>query len=222
MKKYGNAVKYTAFCAAAVLFALLAVWAINGGLLSFISKDTPLRDEFEYETDDKILEDLLNEGDVSAIERNEYDIYVSSLPDVSGEVTDTYVPGETILAVDESFEDFSETINVKMPAPQQEYSIPAGYSCTGAEEGVLLLNRGGKYGYFLEAGRWLTQPEYAEAYAFSGGVAVVKLNGRYGVVDTQGNLIIPAVFDEISDMDGSGITAYKRGNGYTRIVFVKK
>lgn len=222
MKKYGNAIKYTAFCLAALLLAFGAVWAVNGGIFGFVSKDAPAREEFEYETEDKILEDLLNEGDVSAIQQNEYEKYISALP-VSGEETaDVFIPGETLIAVDKEYENFEQTSNAKMPAPQQEYSIPAGYSCTGAENGVLLLNRGGKYGYFLETGRWLTQPEYGEAYRFSGGIAVVKYNGRYGAVDTEGNLVIPAVFDEIGDMDGSGITVYKRGSGYTRLVFVKK
>ena len=222
MKKYGKTIKYISFSLAAVLVALGAAWAVNGGIFGFVSKDAPARDEFEYETEDKILEDLLNEGDVSAIEQNEYDLYISSLPEASGEVTDTYIPGETVAAVDKEYEQFGQTSNTKMPAPAEEYSIPAGYSCTGAQNGVLLLNRGGKYGYFLETGRWLTQPEYSEAYAFSGGLAVVKKGGRYGAVDTEGNLVIPAVFDEIGDMDGSGITVYKRGSGYTRLVFVKK
>ena len=221
MKKYGNAIKYAVFSVAALLVALIAVWAVNEGALGFVSKNTPARDEFEYETDDKILEDLLNEGDVSAIEQNEYDVYISSLPEFEGDAVNTFVPGETLVAVDKEYEDFGETVNAKMPAPLQEYSVPSGYSCTGAENGVLLLNRGGKYGYYLETGRWLTQPEYTEAYAFCGGLAVVKFNGRYGAVDTEGNLVIPAVFDEISDTDGSGMTVYKRGSGYTRIVFVK-
>lgn len=221
MKKYGNVIKYAAFSLAALLLTLAAVWAVNGDILGFVSKNAVARDEFEYETDDKILEDLLNEGDVSAIQQNEYEIYISSLPEFEGEAVSAFVPNETLVAVDAEYDDFGQISNTKMPAPQQEYSIPAGYSCTGAENGVLLLNRGGKYGYYLETGRWLTQPEYTEAYAFCGGIAVVKKGGRYGAVDTEGNLVIPAVFDEISDMDGTGMTVYKRGSGYTRIVFVK-
>lgn len=222
MKKHGQALIYTAFSVTALLIALVAVWAVKGGHIPFISADTPAREEFDYETDDKILQDLLDEGDVSATQQNEYDKYLSSLPEAEGEITDTYVRGETVIAIDTSYENFTETGNKKMPSPTEEYSIPAGYSCTGASDGVLLLNRGGKYGYYLVTGYWLTSPEYTEAYAFSGGVAVVKTGGRYGVIDSEGDLIIPAVFDGICDMDGSGITAYKRGNGYTRIVFVKK
>ncbi len=222
MKKYGQALIYTVFALLALLVSAAAIWAVKGEYIPFISALTPARDEFAYETDDKILQDLLDEGDVSAIEQNEYDKYLASLPALEGKVTDTYVPGETIVCIDTAYKDFTENGNRKMPAPSAEYTIPAGYSCTGASDGVLLLNRGGKYGYFLETGYWLTLPEYNEAYAFSGGVAVVKTGGRYGVIDSEGNLIIPAVFDSISDMDGKGITAYKRGNGYTRIVFVKK
>ena len=77
MKKYGNVIKYAAFSLAALLLALAAVWAVNGDILGFVSKNAAARDEFEYETDDKILEDLLNEGDVSAIQQNEYEIYIS-------------------------------------------------------------------------------------------------------------------------------------------------
>lgn len=222
MKKHGQALLYTVFAVLAVLVSAAAIWAAKGGYIPFISALTPAREEFVYETDDKILQDLLDEGDVSAIEQNEYDKYLASLPLSEGETTDTYIPGETLICIDMSYKDFTENVNKKMPAPAAEYAIPAGYSCTGASDGVLVLNRGGKYGYYLETGYWLTSPEYTEAYAFFGGVAVVKTGGRYGVIDSEGNLIIPAVFDGICDMDGSGITAYKRGNGYTRIVFVKK
>ena len=53
MKKYGNAIKYTAFCLAAVLVALGAAWAVKGDIFGFVSKDAPAREEFEYETEDK-------------------------------------------------------------------------------------------------------------------------------------------------------------------------
>ena len=222
MKKHGQALLYAVFALTAVLLSVAAGWAAKNGYIPFISVLTPERDEFAYETDDKILQDLLDEGDVSATQQNEYDKYISSLPAFEGVLADTYVSGETVICIDTEYTDFTENGNKKMPAPTAEYAIPAGYSCTGASDGVLLLNRGGKYGYFLETGYWLTSPVYTEAYAFSGGVAVVKTDGRYGVVDSEGNLIIPAVFDGISDMDGSGLTAYKRGNGYVRIVFAKK
>ena len=221
MKKYTTAVKYTIICGCFAALAAVAVLLVDGGKIPFASKDTPAREEFDYATDEKILQDLLDEGDVSAIEQNEYEKYVSSLPAVVGERAYEYVHGETVIAIDKKYADFADVPNVRMPAPTAEYSIPAGYTCTGAQDGILLLNRGGKFGYFLESGYWLTDPEFSEAYAFSGGVAVVKSGGRYGMVDKEGRMVVPAVFDAICDMDGSGITAYKRGSGYIRIVFIK-
>jgi len=215
-------IKYISFVLCAAFLAVAAIVLVDKGYITFVSRDTPAREEFDYETDEKILEDLLNEGDVSAIEQNEYDKYVASLPEMWGEPASEYIAGETVVSVDKSYTAFEDIPNTKMPAPAEEYNIPSGYTCTGASDGVLTLNRGGKYGYYLVTGYWLTDPEFTEAYAFNGNVAVVKTGGRYGVIDSEGNLIIPAVFDSITDMDGTGMTAYKRGNGYTRIVFSLK
>ena len=91
MKKYGKTIKYAAFSLAALLVALGAVWAVKGDIFGFVSKNAPGREEFEYETEDKILEDLLNEGDVSATLQNEYEVYLSSLPVSEGETADTFL-----------------------------------------------------------------------------------------------------------------------------------
>lgn len=222
MNKRNGVLKYILIAACFSAFSAAAILAVDKGWITFVSADTPARDEFDYATDEKILEELLNEGDVSAIEQNEYDKYISSLPVANGTAVSEYIPGETYIAVDTAYTAFAESANIKMPAPAEEYDIPSGYTCTGASDGVLTLNRGGKYGYYLVTGYWITDPEYTEAYAFSGNVAVVKTGGRYGVIDINGNLIIPAVFDSITDMDGTGMTAYKRGSGYTRIVFLAK
>ena len=215
-------IKYISFVLCALLLSAAAIVLVDKGYITFVSRDTPAREEFDYETDEKILEDLLNEGDVSAIEQNEYDKYIASLPVSAGTPAAEYIAGETVVAIDKSYTAFEDIPNTKMPAPAEEYNIPSGYTCTGASDGVLTLNRGGKYGYYLVTGYWITDPEFTEAYAFSGNVAVVKKGGRYGVIDTEGNFIIPAVFDSITDMDGTGMTAYKRGSGYTRIVFSVK
>lgn len=222
MKNHVHVLKYIMFAALFSGTVLLTVWLVKSGTLSFVSEKTPEREEFDYETEEEILEDLLNEGDVSAVQQNEFDLFLESLPDLNGEPAAEYVAGETVVSIDRSFEGFSEASNFDMPAPDKLYDIPSGYTCTGAQDGILLLNRGGKYGYFLETGYWLTDPEFTEAYGFCGGVAVVGVDGRYGVIDKTGSFIIPAVFDSIGDMDGSGMTAYKRGTGYVRIAFSKK
>ncbi len=221
-KKYFVLMNYAVYALVLALAALLLVWAVNSGKLGFITKDTPERDEFKFETEQNIIDDLLNEGDVSAIAQNEYDKYIKSLPVATDKIYSEYVAGKTVVALDMSYKSFTDTENRKMPVITTDAILPAGYSCAGGEDGILLLNRGGKYGYYTETGHWITQPEYSVAYAFSGGVAVVRYGEHYGVVDKEGNQVIPFLFDSITDMDGTGMTAYRRGDGYVRIVFAEK
>jgi hypothetical protein len=53
-------------------------------------------------------------------------------------------------------------------------------------------------------------PQYEEASYFSGGRALVKLNGKYGFIDAAGKLVIPATYDEASEFS-SGLAAVRVG-----------
>ena len=62
-----------------------------------------------------------------------------------------------------------------------------------------------KYGYQTKGKVWIIEPQFDAAAKFDkNGMAEVKLNGRTGIIDGQGNFIIPAEYDNISKFDKYG------------------
>jgi hypothetical protein len=75
--------------------------------------------------------------------------------------------------------------------------IPAEYKYLGSctEDGLILFSEDGKeYGYLDKDGKVVIPEQFAGAYSFAGGIAVVlekKDDGyRYGVIDKKGNFLI--------------------------------
>jgi hypothetical protein len=58
------------------------------------------------------------------------------------------------------------------------------------------VKEGQKYGYKKD-GEWVIQPKYDFADAFSEGVAVVSLNGKFGLVNTLGEQLVPFKYEKI-------------------------
>lgn len=78
------------------------------------------------------------------------------------------------------------------------------YNCAGDEgEGLLAAGRTGSggrgrlMGYINLQGESVISMEYDDAGEFSGGFAVVKKNGLYGVIDKRGRLVENTVYDYI-------------------------
>lgn len=95
--------------------------------------------------------------------------------------------------------------------------------CTGPEQTRLYLQRelfekaepGAKYIMSNVRERMKVNPapsvRIEGAHAFSEGLAAVKTGGRWGYVDTAGNLSIPAVYDEAGDfVDGCAVVRHER------------
>ena len=94
--------------------------------------------------------------------------------------------------------------------------IPEKFSLRNYSCGVMMLERDGKFGFMTTAGNFIVDPECVSARPFIGGTAVVSYGeGRTGMVDTEGNTVIPPVFDYISDNCGGIVTAYRGGSGWT-------
>ncbi len=52
-------------------------------------------------------------------------------------------------------------------------------------------------GYFNRQNKWVIQPVYEDGKSFENGFAIVKLNGKYGVIDTLGNKLVPFEYQNI-------------------------
>ena len=114
--------------------------------------------------------------------------------------------------------------DILIKADGAQFNIPAGYTLIAYADGVLKLKKGEYYGYLDYTGKWIAQPIYTYAGNFCEGLAVVGTigaagangaNGKKGVIDTKGNIILPFIFDEITNMSSGVIAAYEKNNGWT-------
>ncbi len=97
-----------------------------------------------------------------------------------------------------------------------EFPVPEGYDIISYSDGMILLERDGKYGYMDYTGAWIAQPIYDFARPFIEGLAVVGFeSGERLMIDTAGEIVIPAgVYTHISDASSGVIAAYSSVNGW--------
>jgi len=100
-----------------------------------------------------------------------------------------------------------------------EFPIPAGYDIVSYSDGVILLEKDKKYGYMDYTGKWIAQPIYDYARPFFEGCAVLGFGGTDRMmIDTEGNIVIPAgKYTYISDFS-SGIAAAYTADGAWEIL----
>lgn len=95
------------------------------------------------------------------------------------------------------------------------FEIPDGYTLEGYSDGVLLLQKDGKYGYYTIDHKWIAQPIYTYATPFIQGLAVVGYtDGTVGMIDTEGNIVLPFVFTTLSTPSSGIIVGYNEAVGY--------
>ena len=94
------------------------------------------------------------------------------------------------------------------------FNLPADFELKAYSDAVLLLCREDKYGYMSSKGKWITNPEYDSAAPFLEGLAVVGKDGKYGVIATDGSVVVPLVFDSITNCSGGVMILYAEGYGY--------
>lgn len=103
------------------------------------------------------------------------------------------------------------------------FEIPEGYTLEGYSDGILLLSKNGLYGYYSIKGEWITQPIFTYARPFIQGLAVVgSESGTVGMIDTDGNIVLPFVYSSLSDVSSGVITAYCEGIGWETYYLVTK
>lgn len=70
----------------------------------------------------------------------------------------------------------------------------------------------GFYGYIDKTGKFVIEPEYSTSSLFSkDGLACVCKNGKYGVIDTDGNTVIDFIYDDVGYYSSAKI--YEAFNG---------
>ena len=105
----------------------------------------------------------------------------------------------------------------------KELALPSGFELVAYSDGVMVLKQSYKdkdgnskafYGYMSSEGKWIANPDYTAARPFYEGLAAVcGADGKWGMIDADGNTVIPAVFDSISDCQDGVILAYEQKYG---------
>ncbi|MBQ7171347.1 MAG: hypothetical protein IJR89_03605 [Clostridia bacterium] len=95
------------------------------------------------------------------------------------------------------------------------FPIPEGYTLRGYSDGVLLLERGGYYGYYTTEKRWIAQPIYTYAKPFCEGVGILGFDGAIGMIDREGNVLLPFVHSSVSSLSQGAFAAYAPESGWT-------
>lgn len=74
-----------------------------------------------------------------------------------------------------------------------------------------------KYGYQAKDKRWVIEPRFDGATRFNDGYAEVTIDGRKGLIDTEGTMILPAEYDDIKKFDKNGLCEIIRKEGKTKL-----
>ena len=112
--------------------------------------------------------------------------------------------------------------DILIDAYGNEYELPAGYRLVSYSDGVLLLERDGRYGYYHRDGYWIAQPVYTYAMPFVEGIGVIGYkDGVKGALDTTGNTVIPFEYEEISTASSGIFACFAEDSGWTLLAKVK-
>lgn len=96
-----------------------------------------------------------------------------------------------------------------------EFYVPADYTIKAYSNGMILLEKDGFYGFMSYTGEWIAQPIFTYAQPFHEGLAVIGFkDGKKGLIDTKGNIIIKFQYDYISECIGGTIAIYERNQGW--------
>lgn len=95
------------------------------------------------------------------------------------------------------------------------FNLPKGYTLVAYSDSRLLVSKNGRYGFMKTTGQWLTGMDFEYAEAFREGLAAVCKGGKFGVIDNDGNIVIPFVFDHITSCSDGVIAAWEKDHGWS-------
>lgn len=94
------------------------------------------------------------------------------------------------------------------------FKLPADFTLLTYSDGIIQLEKDGRSGYMSWTGKWITDPLYTSSQPFLEGLAVVGRDGKYGVIDTEGNYVVPMVFDSITNCSGGILVLHDEATGW--------
>ncbi len=100
--------------------------------------------------------------------------------------------------------------------------VPGNYNLENYSEGIMVISKDGKFGYMTTDDSWVCLPEFDEARPFIQGLAVAHTKDGYGMIDKNGNTVLPFVFDYISDVSYGKVAAYSSKLGWKIYTVVVK
>lgn len=102
-------------------------------------------------------------------------------------------------------EDYNALVNYK----GEEYTLPYGTKLISYSNQRMLLEKNGKLGFFALKKDWTAEMKYTYATPFCEGLAVVgDVNGKKGVIDLDGNTVVPFEYDRITECSDGVFLAY--------------
>ncbi len=103
----------------------------------------------------------------------------------------------------------SGNTDVLMYRDGTRFPTPVGYDIISYSDGMILLEKDGKYGYMSYTGEWIVDPSLTYAEPFYEGLAVIGKYGERALIDTDGDFVIPyETYDYISHASSGLISVY--------------
>ena len=102
-----------------------------------------------------------------------------------------------------------DTVNLETPFYQQFATV---YDFSEEAIARVSLNSKGPYGFVSSLEQIVVDPIYDDARDFQNGYAVVKVNGKWGCIDTNGRMIIDAQYMDISSISSYGTLFVQNDN----------
>ncbi len=97
----------------------------------------------------------------------------------------------------------------------EEVSLPQDYRAVSYLEGIFVVTNGEKFGYVSSDGAWITSPIFEQAAPFYEGLAIVtNEDGKKGIIDRTGKLVLEPAFDGISSFSGGSALLYSKELGW--------
>lgn len=108
-----------------------------------------------------------------------------------------------------------EDIDVIIDTAGNEFDLPAGHTLVALSDGRILLkdDHTGKYGFYSLKEAWITDTVFNKAEAYYEGLARVNYNGSEGMIDKNGEYVIPPVYTEVRSVSNGIIVCYDEDKG---------